>query len=790
VRATDVLVLPPDVGVTAVDALDAGLRARLGAEAGDYVIDRRAYRSRPILVSGDGALFLERFRVPSTVTDAVFAHCAERGGSPQQVLEDLLPLIIRSRERALLVKRSAVTARELTPSLRPGARVAGVRVESCVQCLMDVEVYRATDAAGRLCALKMLRPRAPASARRGIEREAIILRRLAGHGAPRLERAGAFRGRRLLVMRWCAGRTVDAAAAALRALHGPLSTPVLRLCADVLDAYARLHARGVIHGDVQQRNVIVGEDGSITVLDFAAARERRATVHADDARIGLFEYLEPECAEKLALDEPIPAPSAAGEQYALAALCYVLATGDSYLEARYVHEEWLAEVRRSRPRTFAEIGLAGAPLVEASLLRALAKRPEERHASVRAFAGAFRRGFSVVRGGRATRGRARRLLDAVVLRYALDRGRVATELCEAPRATFAYGAAGIAFFCYRLAILRGDPTLLPAALAWSRWASRQSIDPSACASAELGIDESTVGPVSLHHRALGIATVHALIAHAAGDPEACNRALAALAREARQVTCDDDLVSGRAGALLACAALIEALPGQNGFDRASVVRLGARLAASLKRALGPGILRASSRSRLLGTAHGGAGVLFAALRWMEATGEAIGEVRKRLDELAELANWQGAAAAWPLALGPGAQTPHTGWCNGSAGYVQLWALAERAYPDGDFGRLAIGAAEHLWQARAAGARANGSLCCGYAGQGFSMLSLYRRDGDRRWLARAETLLDEAIAHAGEAERRHSLYKGDAGIALLAEEIGRPSLSRMPLHEAEGWPRRA
>jgi DUF1680 family protein len=122
--------------------------------------------------------------------------------------------------------------------------------------------------------------------------------------------------------------------------------------------------------------------------------------------------------------------------------------------------------------------------------------------------------------------------------------------------------------------------------------------------------------------------------------------------------------------------------------------------------------------------------------------------------------------------------------------VQLWSLADQAFPGDGFDRCAVGAANQLWAAVRAGGQANGSLCCGYAGQGFAMLTLYRRDGDRDWLAKAHAMLERAIARAEHAERRNSLYKGDAGIALLAEQLKRPASSHMPVFESEGWLRRA
>ncbi len=43
---------------------------------------------------------------------------------------------------------------------------------------------------------------------------------------------------------------------------------LLALCRSILAAYARLHERGVIHGDVHPRNVLVGPAGEVHLIDF------------------------------------------------------------------------------------------------------------------------------------------------------------------------------------------------------------------------------------------------------------------------------------------------------------------------------------------------------------------------------------------------------------------------------------------------------------------------------------------------------------------------------------------
>ena len=67
-------------------------------------------------------------------------------------------------------------------------------------------------------------------------------------------------------MEWRDGTDAATAAAPLRSASR--KEELRALCQQVLDAYAELHAVGVLHGDVHPRNLIVGRNGDVTIVDF------------------------------------------------------------------------------------------------------------------------------------------------------------------------------------------------------------------------------------------------------------------------------------------------------------------------------------------------------------------------------------------------------------------------------------------------------------------------------------------------------------------------------------------
>jgi serine/threonine-protein kinase len=95
--------------------------------------------------------------------------------------------------------------------------------------------------------------------------------------------------------------------------------------------------------------------------------------------------------------------------------------------------------------------------------------------------------------------------------------------------------------------------------------------------------------------------------------------------------------------------------------------------------------------------------------------------------------------------------------------------------------LAEKAATNAWES----AEQAPTLCCGTAGSAYAFLALHRAVGNRVWLTRSDEMLERAIRHASSGVDC-SLYKGNLGVALLAEEIEHPAWSAMPVFESELW----
>ncbi|HET6314952.1 MAG TPA: protein kinase, partial [Chloroflexota bacterium] len=158
---------------------------------------------------------------------------------------------------------------------------------------------------------------------------------------------------------------------------------IRRLGAALASTLDVAHRRGIIHRDIKPQNVLLGDDGRPRLTDFGIAQALSASqLTRTGAVMGSAHYLAPE----LVRGKPA---SPRSDIYALGAVMYEMATGrvpfsgDTELAIALAH----VEEPPTPPRTFnAHLD----PGLERTILRALAKSPEDRFASAAQLAAVLR----------------------------------------------------------------------------------------------------------------------------------------------------------------------------------------------------------------------------------------------------------------------------------------------------------------------------------------------------------------------------------------------------------------
>jgi len=141
----------------------------------------------------------------------------------------------------------------------------------------------------------------------------------------------------------------------------------------ILAALRFAHRNGVVHRDIKPHNVLVDDEGRVKVTDFGIARAGASEMTEVGSIIGTAQYLSPEQARGAPVDDR-------SDLYSVGVLLYELLTGeapfngDTPVEIAMKHLSAVPEPPSAkRPEV--------SPELDAVVLRALAKSPDDRYQS-------------------------------------------------------------------------------------------------------------------------------------------------------------------------------------------------------------------------------------------------------------------------------------------------------------------------------------------------------------------------------------------------------------------------
>jgi serine/threonine-protein kinase len=160
--------------------------------------------------------------------------------------------------------------------------------------------------------------------------------------------------------------------------EAPLPTArALEIAYQVCEALVYLHAQKVIHRDIKPENVLITSDGQVKILDFGIAldeKARRLTWAGLSSTIGTPDYMAPEQIGGRRGDERT-------DVYAVGTLLFEMLTGELPHTAPNSHALMRAKTNDDpRPPSYFVPSID--PALEAIIMRAIARLPRNRYASV------------------------------------------------------------------------------------------------------------------------------------------------------------------------------------------------------------------------------------------------------------------------------------------------------------------------------------------------------------------------------------------------------------------------
>ncbi len=260
--------------------------------------------------------------------------------------------------------------------LRPGTVIAGrYEARSLLASGGMAEVWEGIDQVlQRRVAIKVLHPHLAADEtfRQRFRAEAIAAARLRHPSIIAIFDTCSDRGTEAIVMELLHGRT-------LREFldeRGRLDpAEVVDIGADVADALQTAHAAGVVHRDIKPANILLCDDGRVVVTDFGIAKVRDSgDLTTTGIMLGTVKYLAPE----QVASEPVDPRT---DQYALGVVLYEALCGCPPFQGDSAAATALARLHQEPPR--ASTARPEVPdALDDAVVRAMARRPEDRFASV------------------------------------------------------------------------------------------------------------------------------------------------------------------------------------------------------------------------------------------------------------------------------------------------------------------------------------------------------------------------------------------------------------------------
>ncbi len=155
---------------------------------------------------------------------------------------------------------------------------------------------------------------------------------------------------------------------------------IAEIVRQLLDGLGYAHSQGVIHRDVKPSNILINDDGRIKITDFGIARLDTSTLTQVGEIMGSPGYMSPEQFVGTEIDER-------SDIYSVGVIAYELVTRRKPFSGGSV--EIMRQVLNERPESPSQYNPALSAQVDWAVLKALAKKREDRFQTAGEFSDAF-----------------------------------------------------------------------------------------------------------------------------------------------------------------------------------------------------------------------------------------------------------------------------------------------------------------------------------------------------------------------------------------------------------------
>ena len=274
-----------------------------------------------------------------------------------------------------------------------GSQVGGYRVTRLLGIGGMARVYEATHLTlDRRVALKILSEQHEEDTElmQRFHREARALARLEHPHIVTLFEVGETERSYFIAMRFIDGQTLSAVLKRLAKARNPEYMPfdqVLHIMGDVAEALDYAHSQGVIHRDVKPSNIMLTADGQAILTDFGLMMHT-SEGSSQGTAFGTPRYIAPE--QAVSSQRSVPQ----SDLYSLGIVLYEMLVGETPFNHESPMSMALSHITDAPPPP-RSIRPDLSPAVEAVVMRALEKKPEDRYPSGQRLVAALQQALNV-----------------------------------------------------------------------------------------------------------------------------------------------------------------------------------------------------------------------------------------------------------------------------------------------------------------------------------------------------------------------------------------------------------
>ena len=345
-----------------------------------------------VLITETMYMFLKQYENPTTLDEVAMTFASMFESTPEDVLPIIQSFFKDMKKNGVILLPKDVENIEIIVPFAVKTLIDSYRIEENLSINLPLEVYKATDLrTGQFVILKMLRVPPLFSEQRRSEwrelfkKEFAIQKILRGcpHVCQLLELMPEY-----AVLEWIEGMSLQRWLSENDALNTTLREAFL---SQIIETYAFIHDKKILHGDVHARNILITGDSYVKIIDFDLALHLGDNHASMPVRGGAPEFIPPENIRFDAFDIVKGQANYRTEVYQIGIIAYAI----TYGKLPFTGSTWqeLGTNILNNDIDFSNISDCGDTIsdkMRTFLRKSLAKNPKQRFASAKEMQVAFK----------------------------------------------------------------------------------------------------------------------------------------------------------------------------------------------------------------------------------------------------------------------------------------------------------------------------------------------------------------------------------------------------------------